>query len=193
MVRVRAVGCTPRSHRWQNESVDKHVLERFRLGDEQAVKAVYDMYSGAVYSVAMSILRDPGRAADATQQTFVKAWRSAETFDVDRKFAPWIYSIARRTAIDIYRKERRRIPSEFVDTAVDGASMERVWEVFEVRVAVDRLADEEREVVRMSHFESLTHAEIAKRLDIPLGTVKSRSHRAHQHLIELLDHVGEGE
>lgn len=166
------------------------MLGRFRAGDEEAVKTVYNRFSGAVYALSLAILRDPGRAADATQQTFIKAWRSASSFDPTREFAPWIYSIARRTAIDIYRKERRRIPSDKVDAISEGTSMERVWEVFQVRTAVDLLSDEERQVVAMSHFEGLTHAEIAERLDIPLGTVKSRSHRAHRHLVELLHHLG---
>lgn len=178
--------------RWfacQNGVVDAEVLGRFRAGDEEAVKAVYNRFSGAVYALSLAILRDPGRAADATQQTFIKAWRSASSYDPGREFAPWIYSIARRTAIDIYRKERRRIPSDKVDAISEGTSMERVWEVFQVRVAVDQLTDEERQVVAMSHFQGLTHTEIAKRLDIPLGTVKSRSHRAHRHLVELLGHL----
>lgn len=169
--------------------VDAEVLGRFRAGDEEAVKAVYNRFSGAVYALSLAILRDPGWAADATQQTFVKAWRASSSYDLGREFAPWIYSIARRTAIDIYRKERRSVPSDKVDAVSEGTSMERVWEVFQVRVAVDRLTDEERQVVAMSHFEELTHAEIAERLDIPLGTVKSRSHRAHRHLVELLGHL----
>jgi RNA polymerase sigma-70 factor (ECF subfamily) len=69
--------------------------------------------------------------------------------------------------------------------------MVRVWEVFQVRAAVDILSDDERQVVQMSHFEGLTHSEIADRLDIPVGTVKSRSHRAHRHLVELLGHLQE--
>jgi RNA polymerase sigma-70 factor (ECF subfamily) len=69
--------------------------------------------------------------------------------------------------------------------------METAWEVFEVRSALDRLPDEERQVVRLSHFDGLTHVEIAAHLDIPVGTVKSRSHRAHQRLVEMLRHVEE--
>lgn len=167
------------------------MLEFFAAGDEQAIKAVYNRYAGAVYSLSLSILRDRGHAADATQQTFLKAWRSAAKFDPERDFAPWIYSIARRTAIDIYRKERRSKPSEDVDTVVLAPSMELVWEVFEVRAAIDRLNDEEREVIRMSHFDGLTHVEIAEKLDIPLGTVKSRSHRAHRNLLRQLAHLQE--
>ena len=172
--------------------VDRQTLERFRDGDERAVKSVYDQYSGAVFAVAMSILRDRGRASDVTQQTFLKAWRSARSYDPDRPFGAWIYTIARRTAIDLYRKERRRFPSDDLLVVDDGPSMEAIWEVFEVRAALDRLSEEEREIMKMSHFDGLTHSEIAAALGIPLGTVKSRSYRTHQNLVGMLGHLWEG-
>lgn len=171
--------------------MDREVLERFRIGDEAAVKAVYDRYGGPVFALSLSILGEHGLAADATQQTFIKAWRAATTYDPERSFGPWIYAIARRTAIDIYRKRARLVISDVVEVVTLPPGLETVWEVFEVRTALDRLPDEEREVVRLSHFEGLTHVEIAERLDIPVGTVKSRSHRAHQRLIEMLRHVEE--
>lgn len=171
--------------------MDSEVFRRFGGGDEAAIKSVYDSYSGAVFALCLRILRDHGLAADATQQTFLKAWRSSGTYDESRPFEPWIYSIARNTAIDAYRKKVRQIPSPDIDVAEPGPNLETTWEVFEVRAAVDRLNDDEREVIRMSHFDDLTHPEIAKRLDIPLGTVKSRSHRAHRHLLEMLAHMRE--
>lgn len=171
--------------------MDQEVLERFRIGDEAAVKAVYDRYGGPVFAVSMSILGEHGLAADATQQTFIKAWRAATSYDPERSFGPWIYAIARRTAIDMYRKQARIVVSDEVDVAVLSPGLETAWEVFEVRSAIDRLPDEERQVVKLSHFDGLTHVEISLHLDIPVGTVKSRSHRAHQRLVELLRHVEE--
>jgi RNA polymerase sigma-70 factor (ECF subfamily) len=171
--------------------VDREVLERFRLGDEAAVKAVYDRFGGPVFALSMSILGEHGLAADATQQTFIKAWRAASTYDAERSFAPWIYAIARRTAIDLYRRRSRLVVSDDVDVPSFPPGLETVWEVFEVRAALDRLPDEERQVVKLSHFDGFTHVEIAQRLDIPVGTVKSRSHRAHRRLVEMLKHVEE--
>lgn len=171
--------------------MDREVLERFRLGDEAAVKAVYDRFGGPVFALSMSILGEHGLAADATQQTFIKAWRAASTYDAERSFAPWIYAIARRTAIDIYRRRSRLVVSDDVDLPTFPPGLETVWEVFEVRAALDRLPDEERQVVKLSHFDGFTHVEIAERLDIPVGTVKSRSHRAHRRLVEMLKHVEE--
>lgn len=172
-------------------SVDRELLERFRVGDEGAVKAVYERFRGPVFAIALSILRDRDRAADATQQTFLKAWRAASTYDTDRPIKPWIYAIARRTAIDIYRKASRVIVSEEVDHVTISPGLETAWEVFEVRAAVDELPDEERQVIKLSHFDGLTHQEIADHIGIPIGTVKSRSYRAHQRLIELLRHLEE--
>lgn len=171
--------------------MDREVLERFRLGDEAAVKAVYDRFGGPVFALSMSILGEHGLAADATQQTFIKAWRAASTYDAGRSFAPWIYAIARRTAIDLYRRRSRMVVSDDVDLPTFPPGLETVWEVFEVRAALDRLPDEERQVVKLSHFDGFTHVEIAERLDIPVGTVKSRSHRAHRRLVEMLKHVEE--
>ena len=188
----------PNTHRgrsrfatWQNPGMDREVLERFRVGDESAVKAVYERYGGPVFALSVSVLADHGLAADATQQTFIKAWRAASTYDPDRDFGPWIYAIARRTAIDIYRKQSRSVPSDDLDVATLPPGLETVWEVFEVRGAVDKLPDEERLVVKLSHFDGYTHVEIAERLGIPVGTVKSRSHRAHQRLLILLAHLEE--
>lgn len=171
--------------------MDGEILERFRSGEESAVKAVYEEFSGPVFAISMSILRDRDLAADATQQTFFKAWRAASTYDSNRELGPWLYAIARRTAIDIYRKESRSVASEDVDMPTLPIALDLIWEVFEVRRALERLTDEERQVVKLSHFDGMTHAEIAEHMGIPLGTVKSRSHRAHRRLLELLHHLEE--
>ncbi len=171
--------------------VDREILESFRAGDEGAVKAVYERFRGPVFAIAFSILRDREQAADATQQTFMKAWRAASTYDAERPFKPWIYAIARRTAIDAYRKTSRLVASDKIEGVTSPPGLETAWEVFEVRAAVDELPDEERQVIKLSHFGGLTHQEIAEHIGIPLGTVKSRSHRAHRKLLDLLRHLEE--
>jgi len=171
--------------------VDRETLDRFRDGDESAVKTVYERFRGPVFAISLSVLHDHGLAADATQQTFIKAWQAATTYDPDRELAPWIYAIARRTAIDLYRKHSRSVSSEDVDSMALPPALDTIWEVFEVRAALDRLPEEERQVMKLSHFAGLTHVEIAEHMGIPVGTVKSRSHRAHQRLLDMLRHVGE--
>ena len=189
---ARSLG--PTGSLWEHPSVDE-VVRRFREGDPDAVREVFRRHAGAVQTVARSIVGDPELAADVVQQTFVKAWRSAETFDESRELAPWLYTIARRTAVDVLRRERRPTAGgheEQVDVAVTTMSFERTWEVYEVRRALDELPPEEREVVRLSHLVGLTHPEIADRLGIPVGTVKSRSSRAHRRLTQRLGHLLDG-
>lgn len=176
---------------WHNRRVDPEVLRRFQAGEEEAVKTVYERFRGPVFAISLSILRDHSLAADATQQTFIKAWQAASSYDANRELGPWMHAIARRTAIDIYRKQSRSLVSEMVDSVEVTPGLDAVWEMFEVRSALDQLPDEERQVMRLSHFQGLTHAQIADHMGIPIGTVKSRSHRAHQRLIQLLDHLRE--
>ena len=102
-------------------------MERFRAGEPDAIRALYREYGGAVHTVAISIVHDRELAADVVQQTFVKAWRAAATFERGREIAPWLYSIARHTAIDTLRSEARPTRGGHqpeVDVAVDSESME---------------------------------------------------------------------
>jgi RNA polymerase sigma-70 factor, ECF subfamily len=170
---------------------DRELAHRFSNGDDESVRAVYQRYGRAVHTVAYSIVRDTSTAADVVQSTFVKAWQAAGTFNPERDLGPWLYTIARRQAIDTLRRERRVEPAEaaVVDSIELPRSLESTWEAFQVRLAVDQLPDDEREVVRLAWFLGLSHPEISERLGVPIGTVKSRSHRAHRRLTSLLAHV----
>ena len=132
-------------------------------------------------------------AAECVQEAFVKAWRASKSFDPARELRPWLATITRRVAVDIYRREARTRsdPHPDVDDTVVPIAFERTWEAFEVRAALDQLPGDEREVVRLAHFEGLTHSEIADKLRVPVGTVKSRSFRAHRKLAGLLAHLVE--
>ena len=170
---------------------DRELANRFPQGDDEIVRAVYGRYGGAVYTVAMSILGDSSRAADVVQATFVNAWQASHRFDPDRELGPWLYTIARRQAIDAYRRERRSEPTDpsELDIIELPPSLEQMWEAWQVRLAIDQLPADECDVVRLSWFDGLAHPEIAERLGVPVGTVKSRSHRAHRRLATLLAHV----
>ena len=170
---------------------DADLVVRFAAGDDLAVKAVYERFARPVLTVAMSALGRRDLADEVVQTTMLKAWRAAGTFDPSREMAPWIYAIARRVAIDIHRREARApIPTEpAAEIAVEPLSFSRTWEAWEVRSAVDQLPADERDVVRLAHMGGLTHREIAERLGVPLGTVKSRSSRAHRRLAAMLGHV----
>ena len=171
---------------------------RFHAGDPDAVRAVYRAYGGLVFAAAYRILGDRELAEDAAQQAFVQAWRAARSFDPSRDLGNWLYAIARRCAIDVYRREARRNERSIAElSATEQAQLtvndnaDRAYDVWTVRQAVDALPAEERAVVRLQHLEGLTHAAIAARLCIPVGTVKSRSSRAHRRLAGRLGHLRE--
>ena len=171
--------------------VDPGELIRFRSGDPDAVRAVYRAHGSSVFAVAYKTLRSRDLAEEATQQTFLKAWRAAATFDPARELGPWLATIARRTAIDLYRREACRPTERLEDAAAaeqpDG--FDRIFDVWAVREAIDGLPPLEREVVRLQHLESLTQAEIGARLGVPVNTIKSRSSRAHRRLAARLGHL----
>ena len=176
--------------------LDPGDIERFRAGDPGGVTAVYREYGGLVYAVAHRVLGDRTLAEDATQQAFVQAWRAAESFDPGRELGPWLATIARRAAIDVHRRQTRR-PTATLDEIAPGhpsvvtlpPSAERAYDVWEVRQAIGELPPDEQEVVRLQHLDGLSHQEIAERVGVPLGTVKSRSHRAHRRLAGRLGYL----
>ena len=174
---------------------DADLASRFATGDADSVRVVYQTYGRLVFTIAFKVLGDTGLAEDATQQTFVQAWRAAGTYDPSRPLAAWLTTIAKRVAIDVHRRERRHRNLADIDTADSSSlitlppSIDQMDDVAEVRRALDELPTTDRDLIRMQHFDELSHAEIARELEIPLGTVKSRTFRAHRRLAGLLAHL----
>lgn len=163
----------------------------FAVGDPDAIRTVYRSYGALVCSVSYMVLGDAGLAEAATQQVFLQAWTAAPSSKSDRPLGPWLCSIAQRVAIDVYRRERCRRGRAALDTsdpalATDPPSADQIADRWEVRQALDLLPLDDRELIRWQHYRGLDHTEIAQLLDVPVGTVKSRSHRAHRRLAQLL-------
>ena len=176
-----------------SEGMDDRTIAAFRAREPEAIRVLYRRFARPLATVARSVLgNDQALIDEVVQTTFTKAWQAADTFDGRRDIAPWLYAIARRSAIDAARAERRPTRGDHepeVDGSVPPPSMEQTWEAFEVRRAVEALPSDEQVVVRLSHMLGLTQAEIAKHLEVPLGTVKSRSYRAHRRLAATLAHL----
>jgi RNA polymerase sigma-70 factor, ECF subfamily len=170
---------------------DHELARRFVAGDVESVRRIYARYAGPVFTVAFSRLADRHLAEEAVQETFLKAWRARAGFDPHRRLSPWLYMIARRTAADIARREQRRpTTTPLPDTlAADDPEHDDPWEAWQVRCALRDLSGDERELIRLTHYVGLTHSQIAERTGLPIGTVKSRLHRAHRRLAERLAHL----
>ena len=179
---------TPR--RWSGDphGAGDDVRRRYAAGDADAVRAVYAQYAGPMLTAALHVLGGDRRLAEeAVQLAMLKAWRAAASFDPTRPLSPWLYAIVRRCAIDIARKEQRHrvLPLDHPavePAASEGDGLESATSAWAVREALGTLPATEYTVVRLSYYEGLTHAEIARRLTIPIGTVKSRSASAHRRL-----------
>jgi RNA polymerase sigma factor (sigma-70 family) len=166
------------------ERADRVLAERFRTGDDTALREMYDRYGGLVHSIGLACL--PGRhdAEDLIQATFVAAWRGRQTYHPERgSLAGWLLGIARRQAIDRLRALRRehtaadavyrQVPTAYSDEL----TAERVVERIVVLDELSRLSDEQRRVVELAFFDDLTHVQIAGVTGLPLGTVKSHLRR----------------
>lgn len=175
---------------------DPLLLSRFASGDEDAVRTIYRAYGRLVFAVAFKVLGDRGLAEEATQQAFLQAWRAAASFEPSKELGPWLATIARRAAIDVHRREARHAHSslEDADPVATGLvslppSVDQIYDTWQVRQALSELNPDDADLVRLQHMEGLTHTQIAERLKIPVGTVKSRSFRVHRRLAGLLGHL----
>jgi RNA polymerase sigma-70 factor, ECF subfamily len=162
---------------------DKEIVERLRQRDANAMAELYDKYAGLLYSVILRSVANQATAEDLVQETFLRIWNRIHTFDVERgRLEGWIVTIARNRAIDYLRSLRHK-PSESSTTFEDleRASLfvtseletDRLLKRKAVGAALERLNEEQREVLELTHFQGLTQTEIAQRMQKPLGTVKS--------------------
>lgn len=161
---------------------DAQLARRFASGDADAVKAMYERWSRLIYTLAARSLGNLADAEDVTQRTFVSAWTSRESFTPDAgSLGGWLVAIARRRIADAHEARSR---GSRLEEAMKAVAVEAVEEPADIAQAVviadeiDTLESDAREVVRLAFYEDLTHAQIATRLDMPLGTVKSHLRRS---------------
>jgi RNA polymerase sigma-70 factor, ECF subfamily len=158
---------------------DDRLLERAAAGDVESFAAVYDRYSRFVYSLAWKMLGDPQAAQEITQEVFEAIWRTAGAFMPGRGNArTWILAMAHHKSVDAVRRQRLRAVEPLSESHVDdvdvvGQALERVQGA-EVRAALASLAEAQRTVVVLAYYGGYTQQQIARRLGIPLGTVKTR-------------------
>jgi RNA polymerase sigma-70 factor (ECF subfamily) len=158
---------------------DEALLGRVAQSDPEAFEALYARYSRSVYSVAMGMLRDAVRAQEITQDVFFAIWRGAGAFDPARGTArSWILSVAHHKSVDAVRRARR-IPTVLLPETIPGGvdvieqAQARV-DAGQVRRALEELSLEQRAALVLAYYGGYTQQEIAQRLGVPLGTIKTR-------------------
>jgi len=160
-------------------------------GSERAFQQLVRRYERAVFAVALRVVRDPSRAEELAQETFVKAFLRLDTYSQERKFANWLLAIAHHAAIDDVRRGSIRTtpidetPQTYLEQSRD-ESPHRVAERHELAAALNeavrQLRPEYAELITLRYEQDLTLEDIAEILGLPIGTVKSSLHRARNEL-----------
>lgn len=155
----------------------RELLLAVAAGDETALSELYDIFERPLFSLGIRWLGERAMAEELVQEVIVRVWKGAKTFDPKRGQAgSWIFGVARNAATDLARaKQRRPVPVESVQPPKrDHWDEEAAWRGWEVGQAMGALPLEQQQVVELAFVNQCTHAEIAKSLDVPLGTVKTR-------------------
>ena len=142
--------------------------------DQSALAELYRRYGTAVYSIAMRVLDNPGHAEEVTQDTFLKIWNKPDSWDRNMgMFSSWLLTVARYTAIDRLRKETHHKPTIELDETHAGLEDLRNDENGFAALMM-HLPPEQSLLIEMAFYQGMTHQELADKLNLPLGTVKTR-------------------
>lgn len=164
---------------------DVDAIRRCRGGDPDAFRHLVHRYQRRALAHARALTGNDADAADAAQDAFLDAFRHLDGFDVAREFYPWFYVLLRNRCFKQRARggDRQGAGEPTEAAAPTGGSRE---ELYDLRMALDRLALDDRELIVLKHLDGWTYDELAERLDIPRGTVMSRLFHARQRLQALM-------
>jgi RNA polymerase sigma-70 factor, ECF subfamily len=175
---------------------DESLVQAYQRGDREAFSTLMGRYANELLHFLQRFLGSRAAADDVFQETFLQVHLSANTFDTERRFKPWLFTIAANKARDYYRKHNRNAAAS-LSASIDGEDGgDRFVDLLEaegptphaplldaersrlVKNVIDALPAHLREILLLSYFQRLSYNQIADSLEIPLGTVKSRLHTA---------------
>ncbi len=177
---------------------DEQLVQAYREGEPDALRELIARHQDDLYRFLFRLTGNRQAAEDVFQEAFLQVHISANTFDVTRRFKPWLFTIAANKARDMLRKKNRRQEIDLsapVGSSKDGPGsalvdlmeiqipqpgegLEQREQETLVQAAVDRMPPPLKEILLLAYFNRLSYAQIAEELDVPLGTVKSRLHSA---------------
>lgn len=185
-----------------SREADAELLRAVMDGDGTAYRGLVEKYQGRVYAMVYGMVRNREDARDLTQEAFVKAYRSLDSFRLEAGFYTWLYRIAMNLSIDFVRKRKRRETNGFDEgiAARDedggiaevhhedgpGRALERKQLLARIMGAMEKLPEDQREVILLRELEHLSYKEISEVMGIPEGTVMSRLFYARKKLQKLL-------
>jgi len=186
-----------------SREADAEMLQAVLAGDGTAYQGLVEKYQNRVYAMIYGMVRNAEDARDLTQEAFVKAFRNLKSFRLESSFYTWLYRIAMNLAIDHTRKQKRRETKEFDEEIGtrdgDGGisdlhrsqsprkALERKQLMSAINDALQKLPDEQRQIVVLREVQGLSYREISEVMGIPEGTVMSRLYYARKKLQKLLE------
>jgi RNA polymerase sigma factor (sigma-70 family) len=173
---------------------DDEITAAFQAGRPEALSRAYARFAPLVFTIALQTLRNQADAEDVTQQVFVAAWRGRTTFTASRgSLAAWLVGITRHAVADVLRARRRENGALKQAGAVPGALPDTDQVINRVVLAdeLGRLGEPQRDIMMLAFYTDLTHEQIASKLGLPLGTVKSHIRRSLLRLRARME-VGDG-
>jgi RNA polymerase sigma-70 factor (ECF subfamily) len=172
---------------------DSLLIQRVARGDSDAFTELYRRFARPVLALALRQLGDKGKAEEAAQETFAAVWRSARSYRPERGSASaWLYAVARHAIIDRARQRREpavEAPDEASAEPGPEEHAEGAWLAWRVHAALEELPERERVVLELAYWSGLSQSEVASYLDVPLGTVKTRTRAGLIRLSGLLAEV----
>ena len=172
----------------QGSPGDAVLLGRIAGGDIEAFQSFYGRYAGRVLAYARQISRQGDAAEDVTQEVFVAVWRRAASYRPERgDVTGWLYTITRNKLVDLWRRKGETLGLGELDERRLAEAAEPGDLHLSLRQALSRVAPDQRRAIEMAYFGGLTYEETARRLELPLGTLKSRIRSGLRTLRSLLE------
>ncbi len=182
--------------------VDQLLVERAQRGDKRAFELLVEKYQHKLARLVSRLVRDPGEAEDVTQEAFIKAYRALPSFRGDSAFYTWLYRIGINTAKNFLVAAGRRAPTSTEVDAEEAEGYEGSEQLHDintpeslllskeigatVNAAIESLPEELRSAIQLRELEGMSYEEIAKLMDCPIGTVRSRIFRAREAIADKL-------
>jgi RNA polymerase sigma-70 factor (ECF subfamily) len=185
----------------ESKQEDFDAIRRVLEGDNSAYEFLQNKYKNLIYSLVKKMIKNESDVDDLVQETFIKAYKALDKFKFNYSFSAWIYRIASNNTIDFLRK--RRFDTFSIDKPLGNSDEEHYFEIEDntyspdtdiiqeqkshiIKAAINNLPENYREIIVLRHEEELDYKTIAKKLDLPLGTVKAHLFRARKLLYEEL-------
>jgi len=160
-------------------------IQQAKNGDQKSFYLIYHHFKGRVFAVCLRLLADRAQAEDACQEAFVRVWQQLPGFRGDSAFSTWLHTIASRSAVDLFRKNK--VSRLNLDVEVPDITFEQDHADPQLEQAILRLPDQARAVFVLFALEGYQHQEIGNMLGIAEGSSKAQYHRARQLLRGWLD------